>query len=176
MRRLLAVSALLFAMALPALAQWQRLSADDQRRFDSYYSRWQEYKRTNNSEQVLSMEKRMHDIYAHYNIPLDVPFRRVASGGDRDDDHWRDRDHDKDRDHDRDYDSGQHWRGEHGWRQRLSADDQRRFDSYYSRWLDYKRTNNRDQIISMEKRMTTIYRTYGIPNDVPYGDVASGGR
>jgi len=43
MRRL---AAILFVTALcvPAVAQWQRwnLSSDDQQRFDSYYSRWQE--------------------------------------------------------------------------------------------------------------------------------------
>jgi hypothetical protein len=34
----------------------------------------------------------------------------------------------------------------------LSADDQQRFDSYFSRWQDYRRTNNRDEMRSMEKR------------------------
>ena len=46
-----------------------RCSADDQRRFDSYYSRWLEYRRTNNREEVDSMEKRMRDVMSHYNIP-----------------------------------------------------------------------------------------------------------
>src|SRR6266550_4106447 len=59
MKKLFAVSALLFALFVPVLAQAQRqLSADDQRRFDSYYSRWQEYRHTNNREQIASMEKR----------------------------------------------------------------------------------------------------------------------
>jgi len=48
MRRL---AAILFVTALcvPAMAQWQRwnLSSDDQQRFDSYYSRWQEYRQRN---------------------------------------------------------------------------------------------------------------------------------
>ncbi len=80
MKKLFAVSALLFALFVPVLAQAQRqLSADDQRRFDSYYSRWQEYRHTNNREQIASMEKRMQDVYAHYGIPAGTPYWRVAS-------------------------------------------------------------------------------------------------
>jgi hypothetical protein len=57
----------------------QRLSYDDQRRFDSYYSRWLEYQQTNNRGEVASREGRMRDIYAHYKIPLSVDFDQVAS-------------------------------------------------------------------------------------------------
>jgi len=60
---------------------WQRLNADDQRRFDSYYSRWLEYKRTNNFGEVRSMEKRMYDIYNKYRIPANTPFERIATNG-----------------------------------------------------------------------------------------------
>jgi hypothetical protein len=60
---------------------WQRLSPDDQRRFDSYYSRWLQYRRTNNQSEVRSMEKRMFDIYSSYRIPNNVPFDRVATNG-----------------------------------------------------------------------------------------------
>ena len=56
-----------------------RLSPDEQRQFDSYYSRWQEYRRTNNREQVSSMEKRMRDLMARNNIPANVPFDQIAS-------------------------------------------------------------------------------------------------
>src|SRR5437868_15143728 len=93
MKKLFAVSALLFALFVPVLAQAQRqLSADDQRRFDSYYSRWQEYRHTNNREQIASMEKRMQDVYAHYGIPAGTPYCRVASNArgdwDRDNNEW----------------------------------------------------------------------------------------
>ena len=83
MKKLFGIVALLIAISLPALAQGQqrRLSADDQRRFDSYYSRWLDYKRTNNQGEVVSMEKRMQDIYAHYGIPSNVPYSRIASNG-----------------------------------------------------------------------------------------------
>jgi hypothetical protein len=77
-----------FAATLPATTNmlWQgypgnRLSPDDQRRFDSYYSRWRDYKRTNNFGEVRSMEKRMYEIYNRYRIPASTPFERVATNG-----------------------------------------------------------------------------------------------
>ena len=60
-----------------------------------------------------------------------------------------------------------------GYNGRLSASDQQRFDSYYSRWLDYQRTNNYGEIRSMEKRMYDVYKNYGIPASVPFAQVAS---
>jgi hypothetical protein len=56
-----------------------RLSASDQSRFDNYYSRWLDYRRTNNRGEIASMEGRMRDIYAKYRIPANTPFDRVAS-------------------------------------------------------------------------------------------------
>lgn len=56
-----------------------RLSYDDQRRFDSYYSRWLQYQATNNRGEVASMEGRKRDIYRRYQIPLSVNFDQVAS-------------------------------------------------------------------------------------------------
>ncbi len=149
MRRISTLSVLLFSLLLAALAQghWHgRLSPDDQRRFDSYYERWLEYRHANNREEIISMEKRMQDVMAHYDIPASVPYEQVASPD---------------------------LRGYGRWRGRLNADDQRRFDSYYQRWLEYKRTNNREEIISMEKRMRDVMAQYNIPADVPYGAIAS---
>src|SRR5437899_11762994 len=82
MKKLLAFVALFAALILPHFAQAQiRLSISDQRRFDSYYSRWQNYKATNNQSQVRSMEGRMQDVYRHYGIPANTQYRNVASGG-----------------------------------------------------------------------------------------------
>jgi hypothetical protein len=62
------------------LDRWRgRLSADDQARFDSYYSRWIEYRRTHNSSDMASMERRMQDVMSHYDIPQQVPFEQIAS-------------------------------------------------------------------------------------------------
>jgi hypothetical protein len=60
--------------------QWRgRLSSDDQQRFDSYYSRWLDYRRTNNRNEIESMENRMRDVMSHNNIPPNVPFDQIAS-------------------------------------------------------------------------------------------------
>jgi len=148
-----------------------QLSASDQKRFDSYYSRWLQYRATNNRDEIVSMEKRMNDVYAHYGIPIGTPYSRVASNG-----YGYRGDGDAD-----DYGRGNgHWGNKgHGygqWQGRLSSSDQSRFDSYYSRWLNYRATNNRDEIISMEKRMNDIYNHYGIPIGTPYGQIASQGQ
>lgn len=146
MKKLFGILFLLAAVSLPALAQQWRLSSDDQQRFDSYYSRWQEYQQNNDRDQVRSMEKRMLDVYRHYHIPARTEFWQVASNGRSD---------------------------RNQWRGRLSADDQSRFDSYFSRWQDYRQRNDRDQIASMEKRMQDLYARYNIPSDTPYFRVAS---
>ena len=201
MKKVFALCALMVGLLVPAFAQrnGRQLSPDDQHRFDSYYSRWQGYQSSHNEEQIRSMEKRMQDVYHHYGIPADTPYRDVASGGawnrERDEDRgrghehgWdRDRDRDEDRYRDEDRDWDQNRRGEWDryrdrdrdyWRQNqhLSSDDQRRFDSYFQRWQNYRRTNNGEQIASMEKRMYDVYDHYGIPHDVPFDRVASLGR
>ena len=177
MKRILGICAVLMALTLPLLGQnaddnrrqhdrddarredsrgnehrqWRgRLSSEDQQRFDSYYSRWLEYRRTNNRDETVNMERRMRDVMARNNIPSNVPFDEVASSGDRED--------------------GGHHRRE---RSRLSPEDQQRFDSYYSRWLEYRRTNNRDETVNMEKRMRDVMSRNNIPADVPFDEVAS---
>ena len=177
MKKLWAATVLLLALVIPVLAQGQRLSPEDQQRFDSYYSRWEQYRQTNNRDQMSSMEKRMQDIYAHYGIPPNTPYSRVASNGGGYRDRDRDRAYDQDRDHDRDRDRDAY--RNQGWnrgRAQLSPDDQQRFDSYYSRWLQYRQTNNRDQVQSMQKRMWDVYDHYGIPHNVPFDAVSSQGR
>jgi hypothetical protein len=58
-----------------------RLAPDQQRQFDSYYSRWIEARRSNNRDEARSMEERMRDVMSRNNIPPDVPFDQVASSG-----------------------------------------------------------------------------------------------
>lgn len=139
--------------------RWQgRLPADDQARFDSYYSRWLGYQQNNDRDNQNSMEGRMRDVMSHNNIPGGVPFDQIASNGnpgyqgDRHDGHDR--------------------RAQ--WQNRLSAKDQGRFNSYYSRWLDAGRSNDRHQIASMDKRMRDLMGRYSIPQDVRFSEVATG--
>lgn len=167
MKKILGICAVLIALTIPVLAQydddnhqqrdhdgrgqWQgRISSSDQQRFDSYYSRWMEYRRTNNQGEVVSMEKRMRDVMSHNNIPSDVRFEEVVSNSDRG--------------------HGGHY-GQ--WRGRLPSSDQQRFNSYYSRWLDYRRTNNQEEIVSMENRMRDVMSHNNIPSDVRFEEIAS---
>jgi hypothetical protein len=145
MRKNFVLLFLLCGLAITVFAQ-ARLSPPDQQRFDSYYSRWQQYQQSGDRDQTVSMQRRMLDIYAHYQIPPQTPFWRVASnmGPQRE-----------------------------RWHRKLPPNDQARFDSYFSRWQQYRQTNNRDQMASMEKRMQEIYAQDRIPQNTPYWWVAS---
>jgi hypothetical protein len=149
--------------------RWEgRLSAEDQAKFDSYYSRWLDYKRSNNRDEIVSMENRLRDVMSRYNIPSDVPFGQIASNNNQNYGDHRRGDGDKDDrwQVQRAYGNGQGTGG-------LSADDQVRFDSYYSRWLNYRRTNNRDEVASMEDRMRDVMTHNSIPSNTPFSQVAS---
>src|SRR5204863_8177826 len=103
----------------------------------------------NDREQIMSMEKRMLDVYAHYHIPAQTPYWRVASNARA---------------------------GRDQWKGRLSANEQSRFDSYFSRWQEYRQRNDRGQVASMEKRMQDVYAHYRIPSNTPYFRIASNSR
>ena len=80
MKRLLTWFLLLGFLTATAFAQYQgRLSSDDQRRFDSYYTRWIGYVRENDGDEIRSLEARMRDVMQSNRIPDDVPFDRSAS-------------------------------------------------------------------------------------------------
>lgn len=56
---------------------------------------------------------------------------------------------------------------------RMSNDDQGRFNSFYSRWLQDKQTNDRDDMLSMERGMQDLMAKYQVPSNTPYEVVAS---
>jgi hypothetical protein len=154
MKKVFGIAILVISIALPALAQyqqWQRwnLSSGDQQRYDSYFERWQDSRQRNDRDETRSMEKRMLDMYAHYNIPPQTPFWRVSSNA---------------------HSARNPWRG------RLSPSDQAKFDSYFSRWQDYRQRRDGDQVRSMERRMQDLYTRYRIPENTPYLTVASNTR
>lgn len=150
--------------------QWRgRLSTEDQSRFDSYYSRWLNYRQTNDADNRNSMEDRMRDVMSHYRVPSDVSFDEVASTPNRDSGVHRGRD----------LDNAGRGRDLSDYRDRqslnrLSARDQKRFDSYYSRWLIARRTGNRGEAGNMERRMQDVMSRNSIGGDVPFSDLASG--
>jgi hypothetical protein len=93
------------------------------------------------------MERRMNDVMARNNIPADTPYWRLVSNMD--------------------------WHGWVRWSRQLSPEDQGRFDSYYSRWLEYRQRRDWDQARSMEGRMNDVMAHYSIPGNVPYDVIAS---
>jgi hypothetical protein len=130
---------------------WQgRLQGQDQQRFDSYYQKWISNRERKDKGEIASMEIRMLDVYAHNGIPSDVPYDLVASPN-----------------------VALPATGYNNYRGRLRGDDQSRFDSYYTRWLEYRRTKDREQIASMEGRMLDVYAHNNIPYTTPYEFVAS---
>src|SRR5207247_1228138 len=60
-------------------------------------------------------------------------------------------------------DRGQRGYRDREWQSRLSAKDQHRFDTYYSRWLEARETVDRHQTANMEKRMRALMARYCIP-------------
>src|SRR5438034_10696165 len=80
MKKLFSAMALVAALTLPCFPQAQiRLSTSEQKRFDSYYSRWQSYPQTNNQTQVRSSKVRIHEQYLHYAMPANAPYGTVIS-------------------------------------------------------------------------------------------------
>ena len=54
--------------------------------------------------------------------------------------------------------------------------DQKKFDHEYNEWLEERRENDRNAIAKHEGKMQEIMAKYNIPRDVPYEEIASGGR
>src|ERR1700730_87745 len=151
MNKLLGTLALLVAIALPALAQGPgRLSPDDQREFDKYYTKWVNDTRRNDRDDTAKDVGHMQEIMNRNHIPADVSFDRIASTGNAyavDD-----------------------------YRSRLSTDEQREFDKYYTKWVNDTRKNDRDDIAKDVRRMQEIMGRNGIPSNVPYAQIASAGN
>jgi len=59
---------------------------------------------------------------------------------------------------------------------RMSPDDQDKFSGYYSRWVQDKQMDNRDDMLSMEHRMQDLMAKYGIASNTPYDEVAAPAR
>jgi hypothetical protein len=149
------------ATAYPANGSWQgRLSPDDQRDFDRYYSRWVEDTRNNDRDAIAADAGRLQEIMARNNIPSNVPFDQIASSANYPNNGYAGRDYP-----DRAYPpSGQ---------ARLSADDQHEFDKYYSKWVNDTRKNDRDDVERDTRHMQDVMARYNIPANVPYDQIAS---
>jgi hypothetical protein len=133
-----------------------RLSADDQREFDKYYTKWVNDTRKNDRDDVAKDVGRMQEIMARNNIPASVPFEQIASTG---------------------YPGNGYpttaYPTNSQWQSRLSPDDQRDFDRYYSKWVGDTRQNDRDAISRDAGYMQEIMARNNIPASVPFDQIAS---
>jgi hypothetical protein len=131
-----------------ALSQ-DRLSPNDQREFDKYYSKWVNDTRKNDRDDIAKDTSHMQEIMSRNSIPADVPFERIASTGDA--------------------------YGASAYRGRLSGDEQRDFDKYYTKWVNDTRKNDRDDIGKDVRHMQEIMAQKNIPANVPFDRIASSG-
>src|SRR5690348_5426875 len=162
MKKLLGTLALLIAITLPALTQIQRMTPDDEDRFNSYYSRWLQDRQTDNRDDMINMEHRMQDLMSKYSIPPDTPYDQVASQYSPPARPYDRRDYDRD---DRGY-VGQ-------WQGRLSPDDQKEFNKEYGKWQDSRAKNDRDDIDKHARKLEEIMARYNIAPDTPFDVIAT---
>ena len=127
-----------------------KLRGDDQKRFDDYYVKWIHDRERKDLGEIASMEARMLDVYARNNIQSNVPYDVVASSN-----------------------VALPTNGYQNWQGRLGGDDQKRFDSYYTRWLEDRSKKDKEQIASMQGRMLDVYGKNNIPLTTPYEFIAS---
>jgi hypothetical protein len=142
--------------AYPAHSYACQLPPDDQKEFDKYYTKWVNDTRKNNRDDIDRDVRKMQEIMARNSIPADAPFDQVASTG---------------------------YAGPAGYEERryapnavygrLSPDDQRDFDRYYSQWVDDSRRNDRDDSARDMEHMQDIMARNNIPSNVPYDQLAT---
>lgn len=158
MTKFLGIVIVLGALALPALAQVQQMTSDDQQKFDNYYSRWLQDRQTNDRDDMISDEHHMQDLMNKYAIPSGTPYDMVASQNSTQPPYNYDR-------NDRSYASD--------WQGRLSPDDQNKFNKEYSKWQESNAKNDRDDIDKHARNMEEIMQRYNIPPNTPFADIAT---
>jgi hypothetical protein len=160
MKKLLAIAALLIAFGLSVVAQAvaQRMTPEDQDRFDSYYTRWVQDKQSDNRDDMLHVEHRMQDLMSEYQIPPSTPYEEVAAQNAA-----------PPRRDDRDYDRG--YEGQ--WQGRLSADDQKDFNKEYAKWQEANAKKDQDDIDKHARKMEEIMARNNIPPNTPFDVIAT---
>lgn len=162
MKNVLGILALLLSLAVCGLAQGQRMSPDDQDRFNGYYGRWVQDKQTDNRDDMLGMEHRMQDLMSKYGIASNTPYDELASP-----DGYRTNDRAQGgyRNDDRGYAGS--------WQGQMSADDQHKFNEEYRKWQESTAKNDRDDIGKHAGKMEEIMARYNIPPGTPFDAIAT---
>jgi hypothetical protein len=152
------------------------LQPESQRAFDEEYSRWIADRNNGNQRDMAEQAEKMRGIMNTYRIPQDVPFDAVASPsvtgdsgyyGNRGGYYGRG-DNDAD-------DRGRGGYYGYGRNARLTPEDQGKFDSLYSKWVNDTRRGDRDDANRDVKHMQEIMRRNNIPESIPFDQVASNG-
>jgi hypothetical protein len=160
MTKLLGFLIVLAAMALPAVAQVQQMTVDDQQQFNSYYSRWLQDRQSGDRDDMISMEHHMQDLMSKYEIPSSTPYDQVAS-------QYGNGAYGRDYDHDR--------YSRNDWRGSLSPDDQSKFNKEYAKWQEANAKNDRDDIDKHARNMEQIMSRNNIPPNTPFAAIATAG-
>lgn len=155
MKKLISVAVLLLALGVTGWAQSQRMSPDDQDRFNSYYSRWLADKQSNNRDDMLSMEQKMQDLMSKYGIPSATAYDEVASQNStlppgRDDRYYASQ-----------------------LQGRLSPDDQKTFNKEYEKWQESNAKHDQDDIDKHARKMEQIMARYNLPPNTPFNAIAT---
>ncbi len=136
----------------------QRLSADDQRKFDDEYSKWVEDQRKNDQDDVRRHAGKMQEIMSRNGIPSNVPFQAIASNG---------------------YAAPVAAAPAYGYgqpvAQRLSSKDQEEFDKAYRHWMDARHKRDMDDVDKNARKMQEIMARYNIPANVSFDQIATVG-
>src|SRR5690348_11966009 len=123
MNKIFASLIVLAAMALPALAQAQRMSPDDQAKYDNYYSRWVQDRQNGDRDDLVSSEHHMQDLMNKYSIPADTPYDQVASQNEVAPPPYDNRGYNNAPAYDN-----------RGYTNQLPGDDQNKFNKEYTKW------------------------------------------
>jgi hypothetical protein len=141
-----------------------QLSPEEQKEFDKYYTKWVNDTRKNDRDDIERDVRRMREIMVHNHIPADVPFEQVASTGYAPEGRYNEAPYPQ---------NGPYQNGPS--QARLTPEDQRDFDRYYSQWVDDTRRNDRDDAERDIRHMQDIMGRNNIPADFPYEQIATPG-
>lgn len=160
MKKLLGIAALLIAFGLSVVPQAvaQRMTPEDQDRFNSYYSHWIQDKQAGDRDDMLSMEHHMQELMSKYQIPSSTPYEEVAAqnAAPRYDDRGDDRGYPRQ------------------WQGRLSADDQKDFNKEYTKWQEANAKKDQDDIDKHARKMEEIMARNNIPPNTQFDVIATG--
>lgn len=154
MKQLFGMLMLLVAISIPAFSQLQRMSPEDQDKFQSYYSRWVQDKQMNDRDDMISMEQRMQDLMAKYGVPSNTPYDEVAAQSGY-----------------QGYGRDRAYPGP--WQGRLSSDDQNEFNKEYRKWQDAMVKHDQDDIDKHARKMQQLMMRNNIPASTPFDAVAT---